>query len=145
MDWNLSSICIDARFDRKQFTQRPQYTQSHIPTKVAYGMKHTDHANRNRSYATAVKGNSDNLKAQSDKVLMKKIALNQSNLLVIPDTSCVVLAKYVGGLWLWLEFNSKDACLNFKQHNEVEWYFTQIQHVSKTFKVDVVPNSRSIL
>ena len=26
--------------------------------------------------------------------------------------------------------------MNFKQHKEVDWYFTQIQHISKTFKVD---------
>ncbi|GJV55467.1 RNA-directed DNA polymerase, eukaryota [Tanacetum coccineum] len=82
-----------ARFDRKQFSQRPQDTQSRILTKVAYGMKHTEHVNGNQSYTTTVKGNSDNLKAQSDKVLLKKIVLNQSDLLVIPDTSCVVLEK----------------------------------------------------
>ncbi|GJY81908.1 RNA-directed DNA polymerase, eukaryota [Tanacetum coccineum] len=44
-----------ARFDRKQFSQRPQDTQSRIPTKPTYGMKHTQHANGNRSYAIAVK------------------------------------------------------------------------------------------
>ncbi|GKA23566.1 RNA-directed DNA polymerase, eukaryota [Tanacetum coccineum] len=81
------------RFVKIPDSNMPQDTQSRILTKVAYGMKHTEHANGNQSYATAVKGNSDNLKAQSDKVLLKKIVLNQSNLLVIPDTSCVVLAK----------------------------------------------------
>ncbi|GJV44428.1 RNA-directed DNA polymerase, eukaryota, reverse transcriptase zinc-binding domain protein [Tanacetum coccineum] len=82
-----------ARFDRKQFSQRPHDTQFRIPTKVGYGMKHTEHAKGNRSYATAVTGNNDILKAQSDKLLMKKIVWNQSDLLVVPDTSCVVLAK----------------------------------------------------
>ncbi|GKA62579.1 RNA-directed DNA polymerase, eukaryota [Tanacetum coccineum] len=82
-----------ARFDRKQFSQRPHDTQFRIPTKVGYGMKHTEHAKGNQSYATAVIGNSDILKAQYDKLLMKKIVLNQSDLLVVPDTSCVVLAK----------------------------------------------------
>ncbi|PWA89117.1 hypothetical protein CTI12_AA114520 [Artemisia annua] len=150
-----------ARFDRTQPSQRPQDTQSRIPNKVVNGMKFAEHANGARSYATAVKGNNDNSKVQPDKVPMKKIVLNQSDLLVVPDTSCVVLAKvrdihlvlnikkvlrkegfsdfkcqYVGGLWLWIEFNSKDACLNFKQHKEIKWYFTHIQHISKTFKVD---------
>ncbi|GJZ69095.1 hypothetical protein Tco_0632645 [Tanacetum coccineum] len=71
-------------------------------TKSDFGMRYAEHVNGPRSYATTVKGNNDNSKAQSDKVLMKKIVLNQSDLLVVPDTSsCVVLAK--------IEFNSKDV------------------------------------
>nr|GEY98990.1 RNA-directed DNA polymerase, eukaryota [Tanacetum cinerariifolium]GEZ91664.1 RNA-directed DNA polymerase, eukaryota [Tanacetum cinerariifolium]GFA49714.1 RNA-directed DNA polymerase, eukaryota [Tanacetum cinerariifolium] len=92
------------RFDRKQPSQRPQDTQSRIRINSVHSMRYAEHANGPRSYAKTVKGNKDNSKAQCDKVFMKKIVLNQSDLLVIPDTSCVVLAK-VDERIVWVELD----------------------------------------
>nr|GFC73828.1 RNA-directed DNA polymerase, eukaryota [Tanacetum cinerariifolium] len=45
-------------------------------------------------------------------------------------------AKYIGGMWLWIEFDSIESCQNFQSNSEMAWYFTQIKHVTQTFKVD---------
>nr|GEZ01087.1 cytochrome P450 [Tanacetum cinerariifolium] len=101
-----------------------------------------------------VKDNNDNSKAQPDKVLMKKIVLNQSDLLVVPDTSCVVLAKANGPrsyatavkdnndnskaqpdkvLMKKIVLNQSDLLVVPDTSCVV---LAKVQHISKTFKVD---------
>ncbi|PWA65865.1 hypothetical protein CTI12_AA333020 [Artemisia annua] len=115
-----------------------------------------------RSYAATLKGKLDpNKENTMAAACLKKVTLHESDLLNIADSRCVALVKvrdihlilninkmlrregfsdytckYMGGLWLWVEFQTKDACLKFKEHAEMEWYFTQIHSISDSFMVD---------
>ncbi|GJV06889.1 RNA-directed DNA polymerase, eukaryota, reverse transcriptase zinc-binding domain protein [Tanacetum coccineum] len=39
-------------------------------------------------------------------------------------------------MWLWLEFDSVESCTKLQSNKEMAWYFTQIKHVSESFKID---------
>ncbi|GKA73080.1 RNA-directed DNA polymerase, eukaryota [Tanacetum coccineum] len=39
-------------------------------------------------------------------------------------------AKYIGGMWLWLEFDSVESCTKLQSNKEMAWYFTQIKHIA---------------
>ena len=43
---------------------------------------------------------------------------------------------YVGGSWVWIEFDNRNACTRFKQSDEVKYYFHVIQNLSRQFVVD---------
>ncbi|GKF66861.1 hypothetical protein Tco_0193378 [Tanacetum coccineum] len=140
-----------ARFEKKTPVQRTQSVNcGPRPYRVNNNGGYETQANGSRSYAATLKGKLDPNKENTTKVAcFKKVTLHESNLLNIADSRCVVLVKvrdihlilninimfrregfsdymckYMGGLWLWVEFQTKDACLKFKEHAEMEWYFT---------------------
>nr|GEW83909.1 RNA-directed DNA polymerase, eukaryota [Tanacetum cinerariifolium] len=44
--------------------------------------------------------------------------------------------KYIGGMWLWIEFDTIESCQKLQSNKEMSWYFTQMKHVTQSFKVD---------
>ncbi|GKB17945.1 RNA-directed DNA polymerase, eukaryota [Tanacetum coccineum] len=44
--------------------------------------------------------------------------------------------KYIGGLWLLIEFENSDSCHSLQSNKEMAWFFTQMKPGSQTFKVD---------
>ncbi|KAL4576083.1 hypothetical protein LXL04_012171 [Taraxacum kok-saghyz] len=89
------------------------------------------------------------------------IHLTDADLLSIPDASTIVLAKvkdpniinclnvvldkegfknvditYMGGSWLWIEFDNRKACTRFKQCDVLKTYFLELQNLSRQFVVD---------
>lgn len=96
---------------------------------------------------------------------MKSITLESSDLLELSDTSSVVLAKvrdvhliiniysvlkkegfsdfkckFMGGLWLWIEFCNDESRSKFQKNTEMEWYLTQRKPVAHNF----IPDERMI-
>nr|GEY72661.1 RNA-directed DNA polymerase, eukaryota [Tanacetum cinerariifolium] len=39
-------------------------------------------------------------------------------------------------MWLWIEFESNEACLKLQENKEVSWYFTHLKHIQHTFILD---------
>ncbi|KAL4573100.1 hypothetical protein LXL04_019893 [Taraxacum kok-saghyz] len=89
------------------------------------------------------------------------IQLEHIDMLSIPDSATIVLGKfvklslidkiqeiclkegfkgvevtYIGGSWVWLEFNTRNACVRFKQCDLLKTYFSQLQNLSRQFTVD---------
>lgn len=150
-----------ARFERKHNdapkpTQKP--THSHNQTKP---VPTSSHANPNRSYATALNGKISQNQVSKETVILKSVTLDASDLIEISEMRNVILvkardvhlilninnvlrkegfydfqAKYIGGMWLWLEFDSIESCQKLQSNSEMAWYFTQMKHVTQTFKVD---------
>ncbi|GJY85006.1 RNA-directed DNA polymerase, eukaryota [Tanacetum coccineum] len=150
-----------ARFGRKPNdasipTQKPIHPQKQtkpIPT--------PSHVNSNRSYASALNGKSSQNQVPKETVILKSVTLDASDLIEICEMRNVILvkardvhlilninnvlrkegfygfqAKYIGGMWLWIEFDSIESCQKLQSNSEMSWYFTQMKHVTQTFKVD---------
>ncbi|GJW93960.1 RNA-directed DNA polymerase, eukaryota, nucleotide-binding alpha-beta plait domain protein [Tanacetum coccineum] len=47
-----------------------------------------------------------------------------------------VKIHYVGGLWLWLHFQSIESCNAFKSNTNLNSFFSHIKPISKNFYVD---------
>ncbi|GJX30764.1 RNA-directed DNA polymerase, eukaryota [Tanacetum coccineum] len=147
-----------ARFERKpNASSKPPSKPNHTNNQPNPASK-TSQANPNCSYVSALKGIS---KEQSPIEILRSVSLEDSDLIDIGDTRNVVLvkardvhltlninkvlrkegfsdfhAKYIGGMWLWLEFDSVESCTKLQSNKEMAWYFTQIKHVSESFKID---------
>ncbi|GJZ74415.1 RNA-directed DNA polymerase, eukaryota [Tanacetum coccineum] len=119
------------------------------------------HSNPNRSYVSALNGNEPTKPSPQTKTILKSITLDASDLIDTSDTKNAILAKvrdvhlipnintvlnkegffnfhckYIGGLWLWIEFDSHDSCLKLQSNNELSWYFTQVKHIHHSFVMD---------
>nr|GEW06247.1 Pol polyprotein [Tanacetum cinerariifolium] len=153
---NHHLFAAKARFDRKPaiVIRQPSkpVTQSQPPI-------HQRNAKPEKSYADAFYGKED-YTAQS-ATIMKKVPLDATDLLECFELSNVILVKvhdvhlipninnvlckegftefkcrYVGGLWIWVDFNNPLSAHILKQNKEMAWYFTQICFVSHNFNVD---------
>ncbi|KAI3799390.1 hypothetical protein L1987_34688 [Smallanthus sonchifolius] len=95
---------------------------------------------RGKSYASVLPGDG--------VTVSKTIHLDTYDLHAVQDSTCVVLAcvrdvnihsgcekdgfsnlsiRYVGGLWIWIEFNSRESCMKFKQHTCMMSYFKEVK------------------
>ncbi|GKA61011.1 RNA-directed DNA polymerase, eukaryota [Tanacetum coccineum] len=150
-----------ARFDRKpNVTPKPIPKPNHTHNQSKHA-SHSSHANPNRSYATALNGKTSSKQVSKEAVILKSVTLDVSDLIEIHEMRNVILvkvrdahlilninnvlrkegfydfqAKYIGGMWLWLEFDSFESCQKLQSNKEMSWYFTQMKHVTQTFKVD---------
>ncbi|GJU07589.1 hypothetical protein Tco_1124019 [Tanacetum coccineum] len=152
-----------ARFERKpndtpKSIPKPTNTHSHNQSKPA---SHSSHAIPNRSYATALNGKSSQNYIPKETVILKSVTLDVSDLIGTTDMRNVILlkvrdvhlilninnvlrkegfydfqSKYIGGMWLWIEFGTTESCQKLQSNKEMSWYFTQMKHVSQSFKVD---------
>ncbi|GJR39331.1 RNA-directed DNA polymerase, eukaryota [Tanacetum coccineum] len=150
-----------ARFERKPNDAPkpiPKPTHLHNQPKP---VSHLSHANPNRSYATALNGKNSLNQVSKETVILKSVTLDVSDLIEICEMRNVTLvkardvhlilninnvlrkegfydfqAKYIGGMWLWIEFDSIESCQKLQSNKEMSWYFTQMKHVTQTFKVD---------
>ncbi|GKE91462.1 hypothetical protein Tco_1572557, partial [Tanacetum coccineum] len=119
---------------------------------------HASHTTGGRSYASVLNGKEGTQKPVLAGPITKNITLENSDLLELSDIASVVLAKirdvhliiniysilkkegfsdfkckYMGGLWLWIEFSSDESRLKFQKNTEMELYFTQRKLVSHNF------------
>ncbi|GJU31860.1 ribonuclease H-like domain-containing protein [Tanacetum coccineum] len=95
------------------------------------------------------------------EVILKYVTLDVTDLLDTSDMRNVILAKvrdvhlilninnvlkkegfysfqckYIGGMWLWIKFNSLETCQKLQSNKEMSWYFILMKHVTQTFKAD---------
>nr|GEW25607.1 RNA-directed DNA polymerase, eukaryota, reverse transcriptase zinc-binding domain protein [Tanacetum cinerariifolium] len=115
-----------------------------------------------RSYASVTHAESrNNLSQQSKFDNIKSIQLNDDDLILVDDSSTVVLIKvkeiekisnmyhvcqaegfvdvkihYVGGLWVWLQFSSMNSCEAFKSNESLNKLWTFIKVPSPSLVVD---------
>nr|GEV39923.1 RNA-directed DNA polymerase, eukaryota [Tanacetum cinerariifolium] len=152
-----------ARFERKlkdspKPVPKPTSTHSHNQPKPA---SHSSHANPNRSYVTTLNGKSSQNHVPKETIILKSVTLDVSDLIETCDMRNVILikvrdvhlilninnvlrkegfydfqSKYIGGMWLWIEFDSIESCKKLQSNKEMSWYFTQMKHVTQSFKVD---------
>nr|GFA75811.1 RNA-directed DNA polymerase, eukaryota [Tanacetum cinerariifolium] len=150
------------RFERKPNTtlkpsNQPSTKQTYTQPKSASS---SSHVNPNRSYVNALNGKASH-NPPDDKVILKSVTLDAADLLVTSNLSNVVLAKvrdvhlilninnvlnkegfygfqckYIGGAWLWIEFDAAESCQKLHQNSEMSWYFTAMKHVTHSFKAD---------
>nr|GEZ57809.1 RNA-directed DNA polymerase, eukaryota [Tanacetum cinerariifolium] len=103
----------------------------------------------------------NNLSQQSKLDNIRSIQLNDDDLILVDDSSTVVLIKvkeietirnmyhvcqaegfvdvkihYVGGLWVWLQFSSMNSCEAFKSNESLNKLWTFIKVPSPSFVVD---------
>ncbi|GJR60339.1 RNA-directed DNA polymerase, eukaryota, reverse transcriptase zinc-binding domain protein [Tanacetum coccineum] len=89
------------------------------------------------------------------------MSLSDNDLIKVEDTSTVLLAKvkevdsvsnmygicrnegftdvsihYVGGLWVWIQFENSKSCEAFKENESLKSFWTIIRYVSPSFTVD---------
>ncbi|GJZ44469.1 RNA-directed DNA polymerase, eukaryota [Tanacetum coccineum] len=152
-----------ARFNRKPngthipSQKNPKTHQNSNPKPSNF----SSNANPNRSYASALNGNVSENPKSNDRTILKSVTLDVSDLLDMSDMRNVILAKvrdvhlilninnvlkkegfygfqckYIGGMWLWIEFESPEACQKLQSNKEMSWYFTLTKHVTQTFKTD---------
>nr|GEV13837.1 RNA-directed DNA polymerase, eukaryota, reverse transcriptase zinc-binding domain protein [Tanacetum cinerariifolium] len=127
---------------------RPTFNTNNLPPK--------------RSYASVTHAESrNNLSQQSKMDNIKSIQLNDDDLILVEDSSTVVLIKvkeietisnmyyvcqaegfvdvkihYVGGLWVWLQFSLVNSCEAFKSNESLNKLWTFIKVPSHSFVVD---------
>nr|GFC17533.1 RNA-directed DNA polymerase, eukaryota [Tanacetum cinerariifolium] len=44
--------------------------------------------------------------------------------------------NYLRGSWVWMDFDNRNACLRFKQREDMQLYFTELCPLTKYFMVD---------
>lgn len=117
--------------------------------------------NAKRSYVSVAQGENTSKETTQEKVKTNLIHLDDSDLIKVDDISKVALVKmknvdtisnlyhlcknegfvglkilYVGGLWIWFQFNSEAACAAFKANASLKKLWTAVRTVSPSFKVD---------
>ncbi|GJY68395.1 RNA-directed DNA polymerase, eukaryota [Tanacetum coccineum] len=113
------------------------------------------------SYANVLNGTESNQPSTQNKTILKSVTLEESDLIDTSDVKNAILAKvrdfhlidninivlnkegfynfqckYIGGLWLWIEFDSHEACLNLQNNKEISWYFSQVKLIHQHFVID---------
>ncbi|GJY77774.1 RNA-directed DNA polymerase, eukaryota [Tanacetum coccineum] len=119
------------------------------------------HSNPKRSYVNALNGNDPIKLTPQTKSILKSVTLDESDLIDTSDAKNAILAKvrdvhlipninivlnkegfynfqckYIGGLWLWIELDSHEACLKLQSNKEMSWYFTHLKHIHHSFVLD---------
>ncbi|GJW76393.1 RNA-directed DNA polymerase, eukaryota [Tanacetum coccineum] len=148
-----------ARFDRKPTVTHKSTPK--FPNNQHKTASFSSHANPNRSYATDLNGKASQNLESNDRVILKSVTLDVTDLLDTSDMRNVILAKvrdvhlilninnvlkkegfygfqckYIGGMWLWIEFDSLETCQKLQSNKEMSWYFILMKHVTQTFKAD---------
>nr|GEV67545.1 RNA-directed DNA polymerase, eukaryota [Tanacetum cinerariifolium] len=152
-----------ARFEKKPntYTKTNPKPASNHPNNHAKTTLSSTHVNPNKSYVNALNGNSSSNHATQPKTILKSVTLDESDLIDTSDMRNVIIAKvrdvhlilninnvlnkegfcnfqckYIGGMWLWIEFDSPEACLKLQTNKEMSWYFSTLKHINKSFVAD---------
>ncbi|GJR68404.1 RNA-directed DNA polymerase, eukaryota [Tanacetum coccineum] len=140
---------------------KSSFTKTNDPSKQ---VPHSAYTNPKQSYVNVLNGNgSSNTVPKPSKPtnILKSVTLDVSDLINTSGINNVVLAKvrdahlipninivlnkegfyefqckYIGGMWLWIEFESNEACLKLQENKEMSWYFTHLKHIQHTFILD---------
>ncbi|KAL4583477.1 hypothetical protein LXL04_008050 [Taraxacum kok-saghyz] len=105
--------------------------------------------------------NQEKATPKCNKEVDKLVKLSQREMIAIPDSATIVLGNvkdlgfiqnaervllkggfqnvevsYIGGSWIWIEFDNRKACTRFKQSEELLSYFREVQNLSRQFLVD---------
>ncbi|PWA37197.1 5-oxoprolinase-like protein [Artemisia annua] len=152
-----------ARFQRKPNAAPkpiPKPTNTH-PRSQSNPASHTSHVNPNRTYATALNDKSPQNSESKGTSILKSVVLDATDLIATSDMRNAILVKvrdvhlilninnvlrkegfydfhckYIGGMWLWIEFGNSDSCQKLQSNKEMSWYFTHMKPVTQSFRVD---------
>nr|GEW61747.1 hypothetical protein [Tanacetum cinerariifolium] len=153
-----------ARFDRKpNATPKsiPKPSNNH-PSNQPKSASFPSHANPNQSYVTALNGKTPQNFKSNERSILKSVTLDATDLLDTSDMRNMIFAKvrdvhlilninnffkkegfydfqckYIGGMWLWIEFDSSENCQKLQSNKEMSSYFTLMKHVTQSFKTDL--------
>ncbi|GJX23647.1 putative RNA-directed DNA polymerase, eukaryota, reverse transcriptase zinc-binding domain protein [Tanacetum coccineum] len=116
-----------------------------------------------QSYASVANGGgaSKGVSDRGSQDTSNCLSLSDNDLIKVEDTSTVLLAKvkevdsisnmygicrnegftdvsihYVGGLWVWIQFENSKSCEAFKENESLKSFWTIIRYVSPSFTVD---------
>ncbi|PWA93619.1 hypothetical protein CTI12_AA069040 [Artemisia annua] len=153
-----------ARFQRRERTEAKctegkEKVAGHIPTKHV-GKAVEGSSQNNQSYASILHGGGGS-KLDRHDMPIKRITLTDHELVQVTNSLEVALVKVksaetmsslyricceegfdrvkihrIGGLWLWIHFQSVESCNAFKSNTNLKSFFTTIKPVSKNFYVD---------
>ncbi|PWA46118.1 RNA-directed DNA polymerase, eukaryota [Artemisia annua] len=148
-----------SRFERK--TNVEEKRKPNVPVHAnVQNRTFVPNDNKKGSYASLFKHQSDvNIMEQEKK--KKVVYLEQSDMSSITDEGTILLGKvrelslieniqvvctkegfhnvdvnYLGGSWVWMDFDNRKACSRFKQHEDMQFYFTKLCPLTKDFVVD---------
>ncbi|GJU78052.1 RNA-directed DNA polymerase, eukaryota [Tanacetum coccineum] len=152
-----------ARFDKKPTTttKTNPKSSSNIINEPVKKTSFTAHTNPKHSYVNVLNGNGPTNLASHPKNILKSVTLDESDLIdtsgirnvllakvrdvnLIPNINIVLnkegfynfQCKYIGGMWLWIEFDTYEACLKLQSNKEMSWYFTLLKHLHHSFVLD---------
>ncbi|GJR37777.1 RNA-directed DNA polymerase, eukaryota [Tanacetum coccineum] len=125
------------------------------------GPDHSVQPSRKPSFASVVHGSSKTKGDSSSSTKVHSISLSDHDLIRIDDTSKVLLVKlkevetmnsiyricknegftnlkihHIGGLWIWIQFNSVASCMTFQSNTCIESITSSIKTITPSFKVD---------
>ncbi|GJU45052.1 RNA-directed DNA polymerase, eukaryota [Tanacetum coccineum] len=117
--------------------------------------------NQKRSFASFFKPSDSNPPIEVETKNKQSLSLGPAEMASITDAGTIVIGKvrelslieniytvckkksflnvdikYIGGSWVWLEFDNKNVCNKFKQHDDMQYYFTTLNPLNKHFVVD---------
>ncbi|PWA78420.1 nucleotide-binding alpha-beta plait domain-containing protein [Artemisia annua] len=147
-----------ARFQRKSMGQHvekhPKVTNSNATADFK-----DNKTTSSRSYASLLK--KDPKEKSNGHETLQDVLIEKSDMVSITDAGTIVMGKvrdlnlienlrqvchkegfanveikYIGGFWVWIEFNNRKASIRFKQHSTIATYFHSLIPVSKHFVVD---------
>nr|GEZ29841.1 RNA-directed DNA polymerase, eukaryota [Tanacetum cinerariifolium] len=140
-----------------------QYLNHPLPKQTRQQKKspHSTHTNPNQSHVNVLNGKGPNNIVPNPKNILKSVTLDESDLINTSGIKNVILAKvrdvhlipninivlnkegffgfqckYIGGMWIWIEFESNEACLKLQANKEMSWYFTHLKHIHNSFILD---------
>nr|GEY38412.1 RNA-directed DNA polymerase, eukaryota [Tanacetum cinerariifolium] len=155
-----------AKFEKNHNTttksiHKSSFTKTNDPSKQ---VPHFTYTNPNQSYVNVHNGNdfSNTVPKPSKPTnILKSVTLDVSDLIntscinnvvlvkvrdarLIPNINTVLnkegfyefQCKYIRGMWLWIEFESNEACLKLQENKEMSWYFTHLKHIQHNFILD---------
>nr|GEY79469.1 RNA-directed DNA polymerase, eukaryota [Tanacetum cinerariifolium] len=155
-----------ARFEKNQnppINSNPKTTSLNLNPKIHQSKPAPffPHANSKQSYVNVLNGSEPNKPAPQSKSILKSVTLEEFDLIDSSVAKNAILAKvrdvhlisninivlnkegfynfqcmYIGGLWIWIEFDSQEACLKMQSNSELSWYFTHLKLIHQSFVLD---------
>nr|GEY55029.1 putative RNA-directed DNA polymerase, eukaryota, reverse transcriptase zinc-binding domain protein [Tanacetum cinerariifolium] len=152
-----------ARFDKNHntTTKTNPKSSSKIIKEPVKNASFTAHTNPNHSYVNVLNGHGTINLASHPKNILKSVTLDESDLIdtsgirnvllakvrdvnLIPNINIVLnnegfynfQCKYIGGMWLWIKFDTNEVCLKLQSNKEMSWYFTLLKHLHHSFILD---------
>ncbi|GJS06248.1 RNA-directed DNA polymerase, eukaryota [Tanacetum coccineum] len=157
----IGSYHIFAAKARFEMNQKTSTNVNPKPPSFNHSTKEKPDHQPNRTFANVLNGNVSKDPAPQTKSILKTVTLDESDLLNTSDTKNAILAKvrdvhlipnintvlnkegfynfqckYIGGLWLWIEFDSQEACTKLQSNSEVSWYFSHLKNINQSFVLD---------
>ncbi|GKD64166.1 RNA-directed DNA polymerase, eukaryota, reverse transcriptase zinc-binding domain protein, partial [Tanacetum coccineum] len=153
-----------SKFERTSKTDTKSVPKFNVPqAPPSNGNKGPSLFPARQSYASVANGGgaSKGVSDRGSQDTSNCLSLSDNDLIKVEDTSTVLLAKvkevdsisnmygicrnegftdvsihYVGGLWVWIQFENSKSCEAFKENESLKSFWTIIRYVSPSFTVD---------